>query len=238
MGGSICNNAGSRSYPFTFSIPSASTWTYVTITVPGDTGGSGTWLTTNGVGLYVIFNTGTGSTYSGTAGAWAGTFYNSATGATNIVATNGATLYLTGVQFEVGSVATPFERRQYTTELQLCQRYAFTATSDNAGTGNNSFWGSTFFTGAGASIANIVFPVKMRVAPTSITLSNTIGGYYVYVINGGTYQATTAITYNGITSSILGVLSVTTAAGGAAGQSGYILGDNTGNSRITFNAEL
>jgi hypothetical protein len=122
FGGSLKNSAGNRSYPYTYSISSADTWEYKTITVPGDT--TGTWLTdTTGAGIYIIFGLGTGSTFSGTAGAWAGSNFDNATGAVSVVGTNGATWYVTGVQLEVGSIATPFERRQYGTELMLCQRY-------------------------------------------------------------------------------------------------------------------
>ena len=121
FGGSIYNSAVNRSYPYSYTISSANTWEYKTITVSGDT--SGTWLTTNGIGLYLNFSLGAGSTVSGTAGAWAATRYDSATGATSVVGTNGATFYITGVQLEVGTAATPFERRQYGQELALCQRY-------------------------------------------------------------------------------------------------------------------
>ena len=121
FGGSVKNGASTRSYPFTYTISVADTFEYKTVTIAGDT--SGTWATDNTSGLILSFGIGVGSTTSGTAGAWAGTNYNSATGATSILATNGATFYLTGVQLEVGSVATPFERRPYWTELSLCQRY-------------------------------------------------------------------------------------------------------------------
>ena len=121
FGGSILNSAQNRSYPFTYTISSANTWTQISVTIVGDT--SGTWLTTNGVGMYVFFGLGAGSTYSGTAGAWAGATYYSATGATSVVGTNGATFYITGVQLEVGSTATSFDYRPYGTELALCQRY-------------------------------------------------------------------------------------------------------------------
>ena len=121
FGGSIINSAVNRSYPFTYTISSADTWEYKTITIAGDT--SGTWLTTNGNGMYISVGLGVGSTYSGTAGAWAGAQYWSATGATSVVGTSGATFYITGVQLETGTTATDFENLQYGTQLALCQRY-------------------------------------------------------------------------------------------------------------------
>jgi hypothetical protein len=69
FGGSLRNSASSRSYPFTYTISTANTWTSISVTVAGDT--SGTWVgATNGVGLEVDINLGTGTTYSGTAGSW------------------------------------------------------------------------------------------------------------------------------------------------------------------------
>lgn len=121
FGGSLQSSGGARSYPFTYTISSANTWTTIAVTVPGDT--TGTWLKDTGIGLNVIFGLGVGTTYSGAAGSWAGANYFSATGATSVVSTNGATFYITGVQFEKGSVATAFDYRPYGTELALCQRY-------------------------------------------------------------------------------------------------------------------
>jgi hypothetical protein len=122
FGGALVNSASNRSYPFTYTISSANTWTSISITIAGDT--SGTWIgATNGVGLSVRFGLGVGSTYSGTAGAWASALYVSATGATSVVGTSGATFYITGVQLEVGSSATGFEYVNYQTSLANCQRY-------------------------------------------------------------------------------------------------------------------
>jgi hypothetical protein len=121
FGGVLNNSANDRSYPFTYTISAANTWEQKSVTIAGDT--SGTWLTTNGVGINLRFSLGSGSSVSGTAGAWAGSFFTSATGATSVVGTNGATFYITGVQLEVGTQATSFEYRQYGTEFDLCRRY-------------------------------------------------------------------------------------------------------------------
>ena len=122
FGGVLNNSAVNRSYPFSYSIPVANTWTQINITIAGDT--TGTWIgATNGVGAYLRFSLGSGSTLSGTAGSWAGAAYVSATGATSVVGTSGATFYITGVQLEAGSTATSFDYRPYGTELALCQRY-------------------------------------------------------------------------------------------------------------------
>ena len=160
FGGALQNSDGTRSYPFSYTISVANTFEYKTITIAGDT--SGTWLTTNGRGIGVIFGLGVGSTYSGTAGAWSGSAFYSATGATSVVGTNGATFFITGCQLEVGSTATSFDYRPFGTELALCQRYFQTiggdVSSQFAGTGMN------YATNA----ANIYIPLltKMRATPT------------------------------------------------------------------------
>jgi len=121
FGGSLRNSAGDRSYPFTYTISVSNTWEQKTVTIAGDT--SGTWLTTNGTGINLTLSIGSGSTLSTTSGAWAAGNYTSATGATSVVGTNGATFYVTGVQLEVGTVATPFERQLYSNQFAQCQRY-------------------------------------------------------------------------------------------------------------------
>jgi hypothetical protein len=159
FGGSLRNSGAARCYPFTYTISSANTWTQIYITIAGDT--SGTWLTTNGHGIQVVFSLGMGSTYSGTAGSWASANYASATGATSVVGTNGATFYVTGVQLEKGSTATSFDYRPYGTEFMLCQRY-FVALGNQA----DAFLGSGFGAGGGNVYCNGPFPVTMRASPT------------------------------------------------------------------------
>ena len=160
FGGSIQNSAQNRSYPFSYTISSANTFEQKTITIAGDT--SGTWLTTSGIGMRVYFGLGCGSVQSGTAGAWAGASYYSATGATSVVGTSGATWYITGVQLEAGSVATEFERRPYSTELALCQRYYEVINSDI----NQTFWADINGGNSVTANANIFYRVTKRATPT------------------------------------------------------------------------
>jgi hypothetical protein len=111
---------------------------------------------------------GAGATYSGTAGAWTGTAnIFSATGAVQIVATNGATWYVTGVQLEKGSTATSFDYRPYGTELALCQRYYLASSTVNYHAGLYS--GVTY-------VGQVELKVSMRSSPT-VTLLSGGGGF-------------------------------------------------------------
>jgi hypothetical protein len=160
FGGSFVNDAANRSYPFSYTISTANTFEYKTITIAGDT--TGTWETTNNSGIKIYFGLGVGLTYSGTVGSWASALYLSATGATSVVGTNGATWYVTGVQLEIGTTATPFERRLYDKELQSCMRYA-----QPAGGGFTGRVSTTTLSDMPGS-----FKVPMRAAPTL-----TFGGF-------------------------------------------------------------
>jgi hypothetical protein len=166
FGGVLANSAQNRNYPFSYTVTSANTWTQISVTIAGDT--SGTWLTTNAEGIRLRFGLGVGSTKSGTAGAWSATQYFSATGATSVVGTSGATFYITGVQLEAGTTASPFEYRQYGTELALCRRYLPAWRYDSSGQGISM--GFTPNTAAAKCIIN--YDVVPRVVPTGITASS------------------------------------------------------------------
>jgi len=168
FGGVLQNNTRDRGYPFTYTISSANTWTSISVTIAGDT--SGTWVNDSGLGIRIVWGLGVGSTYTATAtGAWQATgVLFGASGCVNVVSTNGATFYITGVQLEKGSTATSFDYRPYGTELQLCQRYyqALNVTSDLAprSTTNGQLRGCVYF------------PVQMRTAPTATVYFNTSSG--------------------------------------------------------------
>ena len=194
FGGVLRNSADNRSYPFTYSIASANTWTSISVTVAGDT--SGTWLTNNGVGIRVSFGLGVGSTYSGTAGAWAGTSYQGATGATSVVGTSGATFYITGVQLEVGDIATPFEHRPYDMELQRCMRYY------EQYAGANSHGG--LYT-SGVYLGHIQYKVRKRTRPTLTGTGNYSG---LSNSSGGDEGGTDNMYFNGGTSTYVITLKI------------------------------
>jgi hypothetical protein len=173
FGGVLNNSGGSRAYPFTYTISAANTWEQKTVTVAGDT--SGTWLTTNGAGIEVKFSLGVGSTYAGTAGAWTGSNKFGATGQVNMVATNGATFYITGVQLERGSNATSFEFIDAGRQLIQCQRYF-----QKLGNASYVAIGSGFLASANTSASGYVkYTTTMRSAPTttftSLVVTDRIG---------------------------------------------------------------
>jgi len=158
--GALQNNDYNRGYAFEYTISSANTWERKTITIAGDT--TGTWLTTNGVGLRIFWDLGAASNRQITSGSWQVSSASAATGASQVIANNGATFYITGVQLEVGDTATPFEHRPYDMELQRCQRYytKFTGTLyASLGCGpSESGWSNT----------PLIFPTAMRSSPTAI----------------------------------------------------------------------
>jgi hypothetical protein len=158
FGAVLANSDFSRRYAFGFTINSANTWEYKTVTIPGDT--SGTWNKDSGRGFTLLFNLGGGSSSKGAAGSWTSNV-NYPTGSVDLVATAGATLNITGVQLEVGTTATNFDVRSYGTELGLCQRYCYTQRGNNGDRLGFGYSGTT-------TLYNLVvpLPVTMRSAPT------------------------------------------------------------------------
>jgi len=228
--GALANSANNRFYPFSYSIPTANTWTNISVTIAGDT--SGTWVgATNGTGINVKFNLGTGSTYLGTAGAWTSSFANGTTGSVNILGTNGATFYITGVQLEVGSTATSFDYRPYGTELALCQRYYQKSTSTSAYGALSGYAPAV----SGTLIYNpIVLPVTMRASPTSLESAN------IQVLDGVTTYTGGSFTID--TSSNNPNYSVVLYTHGSSVFSQYrtygYRGNNNTNAYLAFSAEL
>jgi len=226
FGGALQNNANNRSYPFTYSIPVANTWTTISVTIAGDT--TGTWLTTNGTAIRVQFGLGVGSTFSGTAGSWAASNYISATGAVSVVGTGSATFYITGVQLEVGSSATGYEYVNYQTSLANCQRYY----SKIGGVAYAAF-ASGVNNGATAANLYIKFPTTMRSGPT-ISYVGTVAYSYT---NGAVANLTSVGSMYSCNDSSLWQ-PVASGGGLTNGYATTLISNNDATAYIIFSAEL
>ena len=226
FGGAIMNHALNRAYPFTYTISTANAVETKTVTIPGDT--TGTWLTDNQRGMRVGFCLGAGSDYLASAGSWVGTRKHGPIGQVNLLATNGATWAITGVQLEKGSTATAFDYRPYGTELALCQRYFSKLNHDGSGSSPVAIGIQSSTT---AAVLVTTFPVTMRAEPTAI-ISNLQATDYIVWAETATLTAFGAAGFN------MGQIQVSYGAQGAQYRPAFlrIATDTTG--QITFSAEL
>jgi hypothetical protein len=227
----LSNFGATRNYVASYTISAVNTWEKKTITIAGDT--SGTWLTTNGSGVFLSITPRVETASAGTAGTWSSSSAYGVTGHANAFATVGNIFAITGVQLEANPQPTPFEQRPYGTELALCQRY-FCTVADGAFATNLNV-GLTHYYQAGFLVARCSFPVSMR--SNAITLVATSGtNYYInYSNNNGG---------DGFNSWTLNVVNFNEAliynGSEVAGTSGYA-GDcrlNNALAKISFSAEL
>jgi hypothetical protein len=225
FGGSLYNGTANRSYPFTFTISVANTWEQKTITVAGDT--TGTWATDSNGGIYVRFSLGAGATFSGTANVWTAGNLVQPTGSVSLVGTSGATFYITGVQLEKGSTATPFEFRSIGTELGLCQRYYWR--SGNGGI-FNTLGSSVVASSTSAQGFALKTPMTMRAIPT-VSISN------LRVFDGTTVASISSILAAWSSTDVL-ALDFTTASGLVTGRNAVVQHNNSATAYIDASSEL
>jgi hypothetical protein len=224
FGGYLSSGDESRLYVFQYTINAANTWEYKTVTVALPS--SGTWATNNSAGMRAFFSLGSGSSYVNTANTWLTSYAQQASGNVNVINTLNATWQITGVQLEAGSVATPFERRPYSTELQLAQRYYVNVVSGGSSIATGFMWNTSEL----GSITCV--PVTMRSAPSLVQTTGT--AYYAFERAAG----------NQTFSSFLNVVRwagqqgyLYASSSGTTGHVGELRGNNAA-SYIAFSSEL
>jgi hypothetical protein len=210
--------SGSRNYVSSYTINSANTFEYKTITVAGDT--TGTWATDNSTGLRVNWDMGCGTSKSTTAGSWGAGNLPGLTGGVKVSQNTGATWYITGVQLEKGSTATSFDYRPYGTELQLCQRYYYRIVPGITEGEFGAICGNQNTTVADGIF---MFPVIMRTPPTALEQTGTAANYAVYPLSGGSRINCSSVPVFGAAFVNCAKTRFTVASGLTAGQVGLFL---------------
>ena len=209
--GAIGNEGNNRGFGFNYTINSANTWERKTITIPGDT--TGTWNKNNSVGAKIIFYLGIGANFAtANVSTWEARETMGTDDGQNLIASTSNNLYLTGIQFEVGNIATTFEHRSIGDELLSCKRYYYQEYRNGSTGGNGAgifAMGMTANSSSGSIYATMNHPVEMRAAPTA-TFSGTFAAHRFGVainqitaanMSGSNYHnSTTATTISGTNS--------------------------------------
>jgi len=161
-----------RHYSAVFTPSAANTWEKFTIPIPADT--ANTINHDNGLGLYVRFMIASGTVYKNSRPtSWSALSNDRYSGVTNLTTSTSNNFYVTGVQLEMGSVATPFEHRSYGEELSRCERYFQCMKGPSATTtgSNEATYGIALAYNNNRTLWSFQFKTEMRTNPT-VTMSN------------------------------------------------------------------
>ena len=211
-----------------------SDWTRVVLTFAGDT--TGKFNDDNGQGIILHLWFHGGSTYTGgtyTANTWAGvTTNNRAAGIGSFFSSTDNEFFITGVQLEVGEVATPFEDEEVGKTLARCQRYYHKIDATVAYT--------RYAVGQAESTtqAEVYYehPVEMRAKPT-LGQTGTASNYAVYQ-NAGVIACSAVPQINSAQTKKMGVINPTVSSGMTQGEALIFLSNNNTDSYIEYIAEL
>ena len=218
----------------TYTISSAGVWEHKTISIPGDT--AGVISNDNGNGLHFLWWLNSGSNFTSGTNRTTWTTLDSADRNASNLGVGGAVndyWQITGVQLEVGEVASAFEHRSYADDLRRCQRYYYKVTSP--ANGRNPF-GICSGQNSTRAVAFVPFPVVMRTEPTAVEQTGTASDYYIRL-------ALSDVACNSVPSlqdrcTVSGaMLNCYVSSGLSAGYCG-IFGSNTTDGYLAFSVEI
>jgi X-X-X-Leu-X-X-Gly heptad repeat protein len=220
----LSNTAGDRSYVAPYTVIASNTWEYKTVTIAASPN-AGTWDYGTGRGVTLWWTLAAGSNLQTTAGAWqtavGGLLATSAQ--VNVLDSTANFFRLTGVQLELGSVATPIGISSFADDLHRCQRYFQKTYQQSVApgtlTGTSSAFGFQSVLGASAALGvSVVFPVVMRASPVMTFYNPAVANNFSRNVSDAVDDATT-----GASSHESGfVLSVTANAGNTVGDFHYV----------------
>jgi hypothetical protein len=228
FGVAVQNYTNNRNIVNTYTINSANTWERKTIVIAADTNSN--WVASTAVHMEIGWDLGEGpdrgqDTLNSWAGGQSGYGYDSGT---KFFTQSNATWQITGVQLEVGSVATDFEHRSYGQELALCQRYYQLIVPRDS---NENPIG-IFYTNASVMFCLVALKTTMRATPT-LDVSNYTDAFRAYGSSGVNHSTVSLNT--GCTDTIM------LQANGDSGTAGYLrlyAQDGGLRAKIAVNAEL
>jgi len=220
------NSISDRSYVAEYTVNVTDTWEYKIIVIPFDYS-DGTWDYANGAGLYINWTFASGSTYQTTPDAWQTGNYIATFNQVNACDSTDNNIFLAGVKFELGKIATPFIPNDYESELVRSMRYYHRKNAESA----YIRYGQGVGNGNGGAYIYVQFPVIMRTAPSLSYSGNLI------VFDGTANTSVTNMSVDQSSSHCID-LSVTASSSLTAGQLYQLTSDNNITSYIAFDAEL
>ena len=223
---SIIASTATRSHIKTYTVSSADTWEYKTLTFEGCP--DGTWGSSNLDGISICFDLGSGSDHVGDTDTWLSTSDTISSSQVTLGDNNGGTWQITGIQFEVGQNATEFEHKTFEQELAECQRYYFKFLE-----GNNQEIGVGWYYSSSHISFMCRYPTTMRATPTGKDSTGT--DYYTIYRNGGNDPFNSVTFENGSTEQFSALNS--SEVSGTAGQAGIVRATNA-SAKIEFDSEL
>ena len=227
-------NDATKKFSTEFTVGTADTWEFHEVTIPGDTGGTAI-ADDSGIGLALQFMMAVGATgKTSTANAW------NASGATELATANQVNLldnaannvFITGVQFEVGSNTTDFEHTSYADQFRRCSRY-LQQWNDSGGVSGIIASGYADST----TTAFIVLHLRQSMRNTPTLAVSAVGDFSV-LEQGSTNNATSNVVLNNVNDEFSDVMFTATTTGIVAGDGVHFRFDGGSGRTFALNAEL